>query len=170
MSQALARWNNLSPEKAAEAILPCCASTAWARGMAARRPIHDEASLLAACDEVWNNLRKADWMEAFRSHPRLGESQPPASASPQSAQWSGPEQHNLRAADKEVQLALAEANRTYEKRFNRIFIACATGKSALEILEILQRRLKNDPKTELHETAEQQRQIAQIRLRKWLFL
>jgi len=170
MSQVLARWNNLPLEEAAEAILPCCTSKAWAHGMAARRPIHDEAALLAAGDEVWNSLRETDWTEAFRSHPRLGESQSPPMASPQSAQWSGTEQQSVSAADTEVRLALAEGNRAYERRFHRIFIACANGKTALEILEILQRRLQNDNKTELHETAEQQRQIAQIRLKKWLAL
>jgi 2-oxo-4-hydroxy-4-carboxy-5-ureidoimidazoline decarboxylase len=64
--------------------------------------------------------------------------------------------------------ALADTNREYERRFNRIFIVCAAGKSAPEILEILRRRLKNDAETELHEAAEQQRQITEIRLRKWL--
>jgi 2-oxo-4-hydroxy-4-carboxy-5-ureidoimidazoline decarboxylase len=67
-----------------------------------------------------------------------------------------------------VKRALMEANREYERRFDRIFIVCATGKSAPEILEILRRRLNNDAETELHEGAEQQRQITQIRLRKWL--
>jgi 2-oxo-4-hydroxy-4-carboxy-5-ureidoimidazoline decarboxylase len=71
-------------------------------------------------------------------------------------------------AEDAVKDVLADANREYERRFNRIFIVCATGKSAPEILEILRRRLKNDAETELHEAAEQQRQITEIRLRKWL--
>ncbi len=71
-------------------------------------------------------------------------------------------------AGDDVKIALAEGNREYERRFDRIFIVCATGKSPGEILEILQRRLNNDEQTELHEAAEQQRQITQIRLRKWL--
>ena len=70
--------------------------------------------------------------------------------------------------DPVAKAALAEANREYEQRFHRIFIACATGKSAPEILAILQRRLNNDPETELHEAAEQQRQITELRLKKWL--
>ena len=64
--------------------------------------------------------------------------------------------------------ALAEANRVYEQRFGRIFIVCANGKSAPEILEILRRRLQNDDTTELHEETEQQRQITCLRLKKWL--
>ena len=168
MSDVLARWNKLSLEEAAEDILPCCGSIAWASGMAARRPIPDGAGLLAASDEVWNNLRETDWTEAFRSHPRIGESQGPQATSRQSAAWSRTEQQEVALAEEEVQLALAEGNRAYEKRFHRIFIVCATGRSAPDILQILQRRLSNDDKTELHETAEQQRQIVQIRLRKWL--
>ena len=167
MSEVLAHWNKLSLEEAANAVLPCCGSKAWARGMAARRPIHDEVALLAASHEEWNNLREADWMEAFRSHPRIGESQGPA-VSRQSAAWSKSEQQQVACAEAEVKLALTEGNRAYEKRFNRIFIVCATGKSAPEILEILRRRLQNDNETELREAAEQQRQIAQIRLKKWL--
>ena len=82
--------------------------------------------------------------------------------------WLKTEQQKVSAAEEKVKLALAEGNRAYEKRFNRIFIVCATGKSGPEILEILRRRLKNDDGAELQEAAEQQRQIAHIRLRKWL--
>jgi 2-oxo-4-hydroxy-4-carboxy-5-ureidoimidazoline decarboxylase len=78
------------------------------------------------------------------------------------------EQSNVADSDAAAKTALADANRRYERRFSRIFIVCATGKSAPEILEILRRRLKNDAETELYEAAEQQRQIMEIRLRKWL--
>jgi len=169
-SAVLARWNVLSVDKAAEEILPCCGSKSWAREMANRRPVTDEASILAACDQIWEDLPESDWLEAFRSHPRIGESRSPVSSSAQSATWSGQEQQNVGLAREAVKAILAEANRAYEKRFNRIFIVCATGKSAPEILEILRRRLQNDEPTELHEAAEQQRQIAHLRLKKWLTL
>jgi 2-oxo-4-hydroxy-4-carboxy-5-ureidoimidazoline decarboxylase len=164
----LARWNGLPFTQAAENILPCCGSKAWASGMAARRPILDEPSLLAAGDEVWKDLPESGWLEAFHSHPRIGGSHSPASATAQSAAWSGEEQHKVGSADENVKLALAEGNRAYEQRFHRIFIICATGKSAAEILVTLQRRLENDAATELQEAAEQQRQIAHLRLKKWL--
>src|SRR3989442_749279 len=167
MSDALTRWNGLRPDEAAQGILPCCGAKAWAYGMAARRPIVDETALLTACDQVWKSLAESDWLEAFHSHPRIGES-PSATGSTQAAGWSVEEQRSLSAAGDDVKVALAEGNREYERRFNRIFIVCATGKSALEILEILRRRLQNDAETELREAAEQQRQITQIRLRKWL--
>jgi OHCU decarboxylase len=166
-------WNRISIDEATKAILPCCGSKAWAQGMVARRPLADEAALLAASNEVWRSLRRSDWMEAFHSHPRIGESRPSGppplrSPSAQSAAWSAQEQRNVADADAAVKSDLADANREYERRFNRIFIVCATGRSAPEILEILLRRLQNDADTELHEAAEQQRQITEIRLRKWL--
>jgi OHCU decarboxylase len=173
----LERWNRLPIEEAGRTILPCCGSRAWARGMVSRRPLADEAALLAAANETWNNLAQSDWVEAFQSHPRIGESRPssleaqtppvlPSRA--QSVGWSLQEQSNVADSDAAAKTALADANRRYERRFSRIFIVCATGKSAPEILEILRRRLKNDAETELYEAAEQQRQIMEIRLRKWL--
>ena len=167
MNPVLERWNNLRPAEAAQEILPCCGSTAWATGMTNRRPIATETDLAAACDEIWWSLSESDWLEAFRSHPRIGESA--AHSSPaRNASWSTEEQRNVGAANRDIKTALAEANRKYEEQFHRIFIVCATNRSAPEILEILHRRLRNDKATELKEAAEQQRQIAQLRLKKWL--
>jgi OHCU decarboxylase len=173
VQDVLARWNRLPIDEAIRAILPCCGSKAWAQRIVARRPLVDEAALVVASDEIWRNLARSDWMEAFHSHPRIGESRasqslPGQSPPAQSVAWSAREQRNVADAEAAVKIALADANREYERRFNRIFIVCATGKSAPEILESLRRRLKNDAETELHEAAEQQRQITEIRLRKWL--
>jgi OHCU decarboxylase len=172
-NDVLARWNFLSVEAAVDEILPCCDSRAWADAVVGRRPLPNEEMLLKASDEIWGNLAESDWMEAFRSHPRIGqarigESQRPDPALTQSAAWSEQEQQHVTAADDAAKLKLAEGNREYERRFNRIFIVCATGKPPAEILEILRRRLENDGHTELREAAEQQRQITQIRLKKWL--
>jgi OHCU decarboxylase len=164
----LARWNSLPIDQALRAMLPCCGSKKWAQGMADRRPFADETALLAAADETWDNLERSDWMEAFQSHPRIGESPTPTASLAQSVEWSAQEQRNVAGAEAAVKSALAVANREYERRFNRIFIVCASGKSASEILQMCQRRLKNDAETELREAAEQQRQIMQIRLKKWL--
>jgi len=154
-------------------ILPCCGSRAWTDEMVARRPLPNEVTLLSASDEIWRGLAESDWLEAFRGHPRIGESRideskVPRAAWTQSAAWSEQEQQSIAYAGDSTKIALAEANREYECRFNRIFIVCATGKSLADILKILQRRLENDEHTELQETVEQQRQITQIRLRKWL--
>jgi 2-oxo-4-hydroxy-4-carboxy-5-ureidoimidazoline decarboxylase len=167
------RWNSVPTATAVNEILPCCGSRAWAEGIVARRPLRNEETLLAAADEIWRSLAESDWLEAFRSHPRIGESRAGgapacAGAVTQSAIWSEQEQHRVREASDASRAALAEGNRVYEHKFNRIFIVCAAGKSTVEILAILQRRLKNDDPTELREAAEQQRQITQIRLQRWL--
>jgi 2-oxo-4-hydroxy-4-carboxy-5-ureidoimidazoline decarboxylase len=168
MSDTLARWNFLPATAAVDEILPCCGSRAWAERMVTRRPLTDEKCLLAASDESWRDLTESDWLEAFRSHPRIGESGARKAAAPQSATWSRQEQRNVADADDSVKLALAEGNREYELRFKRIFIVCAAGKSPAEILELLRRRMENDDRAELQEAAEQQRQITQTRLKRWL--
>lgn len=168
MSAVLACWNQLAAEEAAREILACCGSEAWARELAAQRPIHDEASLFAASDEIWSHLGTEDWGEAFSQHPRIGERNAPPVASAQSAEWSAQEQRNLAIAGETVHSALAEANQEYERRFGRVFIVCATGKGAPEVLDILRRRLRNDDATELREAADEQKKITNIRLKKWL--
>jgi OHCU decarboxylase len=168
MSAVLARWNQLSGEDAAREILDCCGSAAWARKLASRRPLKEESLLVMASDEIWSRLGTEDWLEAFAKHPRIGERKAPQLASAQSAEWSKQEQQNVDAAGEVVQSALAQANRDYEQRFGRVFIVCATGKSAPEMLDILRHRLQNDDVTELREAAEEQRKITNIRLKKWL--
>jgi OHCU decarboxylase len=168
-SAVLVRWNQLPPEEAAQELQACCGSSAWARELALRRPFSTEASLRVASDEIWSHLGTEDWMEAFSKHPRIGEKSPQA-ASAQSRAWSAEEQRDAAAAGETLERALREANRAYEERFSRVFIVCATGKSASEILEIVRRRLRNDELTELHEAAEEQRKITNIRLKKWLSL
>jgi 2-oxo-4-hydroxy-4-carboxy-5-ureidoimidazoline decarboxylase len=168
MSEVLARWDRLSVDEAQDEIRPCCGSRAWSHQMAERRPIEEEAALLAISDEIWANLSESDWTEALASHPRIGETRSEQSTHARSAAWSMQEQENAAVAADVVKAALADANREYEQKFGRIFIVCATGKTAPEILAILQRRLANDEKTELHEAAEQQRQITHLRLKKWL--
>ena len=168
MSEVLASWNSLPSGDAAREILPCCGSSAWAAAMASKRPLLDHRALLAASDEIWRGLGEADWLEAFRSHPRIGESSAGKSVVTQSSAWSEQEQQKAATAEAAIKTALKWGNREYEQKFGRIFIVCATGKSASEILEILRRRLHNDDVTELQLAAEEQRQIMQIRLNKWI--
>jgi 2-oxo-4-hydroxy-4-carboxy-5-ureidoimidazoline decarboxylase len=166
MNPVLARWNALDPTLAASEILPCCGSQAWAAELAARRPIADEDHLAIAADAVWLGLPVAAWQEAFDSHPRIGEQKAKA-ATEASLSWSAAEQSKA-TADEAAKLALAEANKRYEAKFGRIFIICASGRSAAEILANLEARMHYEPAVELHEAAEQQRQITQLRLRRWL--
>ncbi|MGA1983991.1 MAG: 2-oxo-4-hydroxy-4-carboxy-5-ureidoimidazoline decarboxylase [Acidobacteriaceae bacterium] len=163
----LTRWNTLDADTAAREILPCCGSRAWAGALSARRPFADAQQLFAASDQVWAALPEPAWNEAFASHPRIGQ-QHARFATAQSLSWSSAEQRVAMSEDHAVKLALAEGNRQYEERFGRIFIVCAAGRSAQEILAILKVRMRNTAAAELLEAAEQQRKITQLRLRRWL--
>jgi 2-oxo-4-hydroxy-4-carboxy-5-ureidoimidazoline decarboxylase len=168
MNAVLDRWNSLDQDAAAEVVLPCCGSQAWAAELAARRPIADEAALLAESSEVWRALPVEAWLEAFDSHPRIGEQRPQGHATDESLESSATEQAIALSTDETAKIALKDANRRYEARFGRIFIICASGRSASEILVALEARMKNDDATELREAAEQQRQITALRLKRWL--
>jgi 2-oxo-4-hydroxy-4-carboxy-5-ureidoimidazoline decarboxylase len=168
LNPVLARWNTLPPEEAATEILSCCGSHAWGAKLAAMRPFADQQSLFAAADHCWQNLPEADWLEAFRSHPRIGEKHAENKTTAASAAWSRSEQSQMNEADAAILLRMREGHREYEERFGRIFIVCASGKQPAEMLRILEHRLTNDPAQELLESAAQQQQIMQLRLRKWL--
>jgi 2-oxo-4-hydroxy-4-carboxy-5-ureidoimidazoline decarboxylase len=162
----LAHWNQLDLDAAAAAILPCNGSSAWAAQMAALRPFATPFDLTCTADIVWRSLDEQAWQQAFDSHPRIGEHKAKAATEASLAMSANEQSAAQLTAD--IQAELAAANREYEAKFGRIFIVCATGKSAAEMLAILRSRLANDPATELREAVEQQRQITQIRLRKWL--
>jgi 2-oxo-4-hydroxy-4-carboxy-5-ureidoimidazoline decarboxylase len=168
MNPVLARWHTLKPSDAAAEILSCCGSRAWAAQMAAKRPYADEQSLFAAADDCWLHLVEADWLEAFRSHPRIGEKHAQDKTTATSAAWSRSEQRQMNDADAAILLRMQEGHRRYEERFGRIFIVCATGKQPAELLRILEDRLTHTHGEELQESARQQQQIMQLRLRKWL--
>jgi OHCU decarboxylase len=128
--------------------------------MVSRRPFGSRQAVLAAADEIWTSLGSAGWRNAFAQHPRIGEQ-------PGSSQ-AAHEQSGMSRATGDVKRALADANRDYEQRFGYIYIVCATGKSADEMLQIAQSRLRNDADTELRLAAEEQRKITQLRLQKLL--
>jgi OHCU decarboxylase len=161
------QWLNTSPmSDVSSALTNCCGSRAWADRMLAARPFADADELFAASDHVWQTLTSADYLEAFRAHPRIGERA--AAGSGQHSRWSADEQSGAGRATGDVRGALAEANDEYERRFGFIFIVCATGKSADEMLDLLRTRLGNDPATELAVAAEEQRKITRLRLEKLL--
>jgi allantoicase len=170
-------WLDALPAPRAEAeLLACCASRAWAAGVAAARPFGDAATLAATADEVWARLGPDDWLEAFAAHPRIGERVAAAPGAPEgagaarppggTAAWSAGEQAGVAGADPAVLAELAEGNRVYEERFGHVFLICATGLSADAMLAALRERLGNDPATELRVAAEEQRKITHLRLEK----
>jgi OHCU decarboxylase len=167
MNATLAAWNAADKAAALDAMMACCGSRRWAAAMVARRPIESPEKLSTTADQIWSTMEVPDWIEAFACHPRIGERKA-AHATAKSQDWSKQEQSSAASADAAVLTRLAKGNAVYEQRFGFTYIVCATGKSAAEMLAILERRLNSDRDTELREAAEQQRQITQIRLRKWL--
>jgi OHCU decarboxylase len=162
----LQQLNAASREAAFAALLACCGSLSWAQRMVAARPFADVASLLATADHIWWELRPTDWLEAFASHPRIGERKAATPQSSQAAAWSAQEQAGTQSPADEVRAALVAANRAYQERFGYIYIVCATGKTSEEMLALCQQRLRNDYETELQIAAEEQRKITALRLRK----
>jgi len=169
------RWLNLlPPNEATEELLKCCGSQHWASQLAAEGPFTSAAELLTKAAEVWWSLEPDDWLEAFRSHPKIGENKRRVSNESKkgdddtSDRWPEQEQAGVRHAKQETMDSLAELNSQYETKFGYIFIVCATGKSSEEMLAILQDRLENDASIELHIAAAEQAKITELRLKKLL--
>jgi hydroxyisourate hydrolase len=156
----LQELNALGVDAAVRELLRCCGSTRWAREMAAARPFAGLDALSAAADTIWAGLDRGDWIEAFEAHPKIGATG--------SGEWSAAEQAGAASASADVLARLAEANREYEARFGYIFIVCATGKTAEEMLQLLEGRLDNDPLIELRVAADEQRKITRLRLARLL--
>lgn len=164
----LSALNDLAANEAEAAFLDCCGSTAWARRMTAARPFKMLEDLFTAAENIWFRLTPADWLDAFAAHPRIGSSTPAPKQGKVAAKWSGSEQSGVASAGENVRNELAEANRLYDEKFGFIFIVCATGKSADEMLAICRARLGNSIETEMRIAAEEQRKITEIRLNKLL--
>ncbi|HEY1985762.1 MAG TPA: 2-oxo-4-hydroxy-4-carboxy-5-ureidoimidazoline decarboxylase [Terracidiphilus sp.] len=167
MNSTLSAWNEAEEATALETMLACCGAHRWAESMVELRPFSGVEILSLTADEVWSTMDETDWLQAFACHPRIGERKA-VQASRQSSAWSRQEQSSSAAANNFVLTELAAGNALYEQRFGFTYIVCATGKSAEELLSILHRRLGNDRETELQAAAEQQRQIMQLRIGKWL--
>ena len=133
--------------------------------MAVQRPFADVDAMVHAADAIWSGLDRLDWLEAFAAHPKIGAG---GAGGADTAHWSAEEQAGVSAAPDATRLRLADANREYEARFGYIFIVCATGKTAGAMLELLERRLRNDPGEEIQIAAEEQRKITRLRLAKLL--
>jgi OHCU decarboxylase len=154
----LAGLNALSDGAAVAGFLRCCGSTRWARRMTAARPFGSRDRMTATADAIWASLSAADWLEAFRNHPRIGESG--------GGRWSSEEQAEASTATLAIRERLAAANRDYEARFGYICIVCAAGKRGDEIVTILEHRLTNTATAELLVATEEQRRITRLRLAK----
>ncbi len=164
----LQELNSLFVEEAKSELIRCCGSRRWAEQLLARRPFADKDSLLSLSDEIWHGLEKNDFIEAFAHHPKIGDVDSLRKKFATTANWAEGEQKGVQQASDATLAALAAGNAAYEEKFGYIFIVCATGKTADEMLGLLQARLKNDEQEELKIAMLEQNKITHLRLEKLL--
>ena len=164
----MASLNSLSPSQAEAEFLKCCGSKNWARQLTSARPFASLDELIAKADLIWWSLDSEDWLEAFHSHPKIGEKKAAAPTVVEAQRWSEDEQSGIRDSAQQTLDALAKLNQTYEEKFGYIFIVCASGKGSEEMLAILRARLENNADAELRVAAAEQAKITHLRLRKLL--
>ncbi|MEM9915177.1 MAG: 2-oxo-4-hydroxy-4-carboxy-5-ureidoimidazoline decarboxylase [Planctomycetota bacterium] len=160
--------NQLPPDDAEEKFRGCCGTAWWARQMEACRPFQNTPQLHDTADAIFDEMAEGHWLEAFAAHPKIGDVDSLRMKFVGNKQWSAGEQAGVHDADEDVLNELAAANDTYEQRFGYIFIICASGLSAAQMLDALRQRLRNDPATEAPLAAAEQRKITHLRLDKLL--
>jgi 2-oxo-4-hydroxy-4-carboxy-5-ureidoimidazoline decarboxylase len=163
-----AELDALPEAEAAEALRRCCGASRWVYAMVAARPFGSAEGLLLAADRAWDRCSQTDWLEAFQHHPRIGDIEGLRRKFADTAAWASGEQAGAALADEATLAALAAGNAAYEARFGHIFIVCATGKRADEMLAMLNARIANEPEAEARIAAAEQHKITRIRLEKLL--
>jgi len=164
-------FNKLNKEEKAKQLLSCCGSSTWVALMMKRFPFSSEKDLVEAATDIWyKQCESIDWLESFTHHPKIGD------VKSLTKKFAGKEQASVAAATKKTITALANANKEYEAKFGFIFIVCATGKSATEMLRLMEDRLSNSIGEELHIAMGEQMKITILRFQKlitegdWSFL
>ena len=160
--------NRLDAAAASTELSRCCGCSRWVQAMVRARPFRDLASVYVAANAAWAGASEKDWLEAFSHHPRIGGKDALRAKFAATASWAQGEQASVAAADDAVLDALARGNADYEAKFGFIFIVCATGKSAREMLDLLRARLPNARDRELRLAADEQAKITRLRLEKLL--
>ena len=156
--------NRLTADEARDSFMRCCGSRRWSDEMVRARPFESRAALLETAARKWWELSNDDWLEAFAAHPRIGDIDTLRAKFASTAAWASHEQAGAVGAPEAVLKDLAIGNRQYETRFGYLFIVCATGKTAEEMLELLRQRLLNEAETEIKLAAAEQMKITMIRL------
>ena len=166
----LKELNNLPENEALKQFSICCGAYKWVEQMRNCRPFQNKNELLKMAEETWFSLSGQDWLEAFSHHPKIGNIRSLQSKFQKTAKLSESEQKSISHVSEDILKEIAEGNQLYEKKFGYIFIVCATGKTAEEMLALLNERLKNDPEAELLIAAKEQNKITRLRLEKLLDL
>lgn len=165
---SLAHWLDALPrQEAADALVRCCGSRRWVESMLAARPFGTDDAVFAAAERIWERATPTDVREALAQHPELGaDIQALRRRFAKTATWSEGEQAGMQGADDETIVALRNANLQYREKFGHVFVLCATGKRADEMLALLLARLGNDADKEIGIAAIEQRKILRLRLEK----
>jgi 5-hydroxyisourate hydrolase/2-oxo-4-hydroxy-4-carboxy-5-ureidoimidazoline decarboxylase len=165
----LTDFNNQLPEEAAAALTACCGAAQWVDEVMAGFPFPSEEVLVGRATSAWyDSCSEADWREAFTHHPKIGNVESLRKKFAATAHLAGAEQSGVAGAAEETLEALAAGNNAYEQKFGFIFIVCATGKSAGEMLRLMQDRFSNNPEEELRVAMGEQHKITILRLKKLL--
>lgn len=162
----IAEFDHLELEEKKKLLQTCCGSTAWIDKIVAALPAEDLVDLLEIAEEQWYACNEADWREAFSHHPQIGDINSLKEKFSSTAQWAAGEQASVKQASEQTLEQLAEGNQVYKERFGYIFIVCATGKTADEMLQLLNQRLYNNPEVEIQIAMEEQLKITRLRLEK----
>ncbi len=166
---SIKKLNQLDKADLKVQLTRCCGSENWVNILLNNHPFNDEKQLFELAEKVWKqDCEEADWHEAFTHHPKIGDIDSLAKKFANTQKWASNEQAGVNAASMETLQALAKGNQDYEQKFGYIFIVCATGKTADEMLHLLQKRLDNDTKTELQIAKAEQHKITVLRLQKLL--
>ncbi|MEP7146827.1 MAG: 2-oxo-4-hydroxy-4-carboxy-5-ureidoimidazoline decarboxylase [bacterium] len=164
----LQKLNELGKEDAAEIFSECCGTRLWINEMVDARPFNTNHHILESAEKIWKALDKKDWLEAFQHHPKIGDINSLKEKYSSSGELAKKEQSGVNIASVEVLQEMAKLNNEYEKKFGYIFIICATGKTADEMLSIIKNRIANDPCSEIMIAMEEQNKITKLRLEKLL--
>jgi OHCU decarboxylase len=165
----LSEFNHLTPDLATAEIFKCCSSTTWAKEMIKHRPFKNLSEMDQVNQKIWFSLSENDWLEAFSHHPQIGGNLNALKEKFQSTKtWSAGEQAGVNEAQEETLMELSDMNKKYYEKFGFVFLICATGKSALEMLGELKKRFPNTKETELKNASIEQSKITFIRINKLL--
>ena len=165
---SLQQLNTAAEPEARQWLLQCCASETWVSRLLERRPFSGAEELREAADRAWRGLTEKDYLQAFAGHPKIGDLNSLRARYAGTREFAAGEQSGVEGASDELIEELQRENRAYQEKFGFIFIVCATGKSAGEMLELLQQRLPNSREIELDNAVQEQRKIFLLRLEKLL--
>ena len=162
------KLNEMDTDEAGKIFSQCCGSSNWISRMVKCRPYSSEFELIKNSEEIWFALNKNDWIEAFEHHPRIGDLNSLKEKYSDTKLMAGKEQSGVESASDKVLSELSTFNKEYENKFGYIFIVCATGKSADEMLSLVRERIHNSAEEEIHIAAAEQNKITKLRLEKLL--